>query len=227
MAKPERKTARLKTDWTWDEVRSLAQERGLTLIGVDEAGRGPLCGPVAAGAVALLAEPWPEGLACSKTLKPQQRERLYEQITHGEHAWAVAESSVEEIDRLNILQASLLAMHKAVDTLMAKLGLQKESVLVAVDGNRLPAWPYPSVAVVKGDAKIPAVSAASIVAKVHRDRWCKAQATLYPQYGIEVHMGYPTPLHLEMLARHGASPIHRRSFGPVRQALATQQGDLW
>ncbi|MCQ8896022.1 ribonuclease HII [Limnobacter humi] len=201
----------------------MAREEGRWIIGVDEAGRGPLCGPVVAGAAAL-ADPNPiEGLACSKTLSPKRRAALYAHITAHAPAWALAQGSVEEIDELNILQASLLAMHRAVDQVVAQLQLPLDHVLVLVDGNRLPQWPYRSVAVVKGDEKVPAISAGSILAKVNRDRWCEAQARLYPQYGLDVHMGYPTPMHLERLQIHGASPIHRRSFGPVQQVLAAHQ----
>ncbi|HEY1058683.1 MAG TPA: ribonuclease HII [Limnobacter sp.] len=203
----------------------MAREESRWIIGVDEAGRGPLCGPVVAGAAAL-ADPNPiEGLACSKTLSPKRREALYSQITAQAPAWALAEGTVEEIDRLNILQASLLAMHRAVDQVVAQLQLPIDRVLVLVDGNRLPKWPYRSVAVVKGDEKVPAISAGSILAKVSRDRWCEAQARLYPNYGLDVHMGYPTPMHLERLKIHGASPIHRRSFGPVRAVLNAVAGE--
>lgn len=210
----------------WPEIQAYAAEHGLHVIGVDEAGRGPLCGPVVAGA-ALLAEPNPiEGLACSKTLSPAKRERLALGIQQFAQASAVAHATVEEIDRLNILQASLLAMWRAVDKVVNQAGLNSEQCLIAVDGNKLPKWPYKAIAVVKGDTKIPAISAGSILAKVARDEWCKTHALQYPQYEFDVHMGYPTARHMALLAQHGATPVHRRSFRPVREALERTQRDL-
>lgn len=210
----------------WPEIQAYAAEHGLYVIGVDEAGRGPLCGPVVAGA-ALLAEPNPiEGLACSKTLSPAKRERLALGIQQFAQASAVAHATVEEIDRLNILQASLLAMWRAVDQVVKQAGLNAEQCLIAVDGNKLPKWPYKAIAVVKGDTKIPAISAGSILAKVARDEWCKTHALQYPQYEFDVHMGYPTARHMALLAQHGATPVHRRSFRPVREALERTQRDL-
>lgn len=193
------------------------------VIGVDEAGRGPLLGPVVAGAC-LLNECNPiEGLACSKTLSAAARNRLFADIHKHCVAHHVAQASVQEIDTLNILQASLLAMHRAVDGLVARAGLLASQCLVLVDGNRLPKWQYESIAVVKGDAKIPAISAGSILAKVTRDRWCQEQALAYPVYELDAHMGYPTPRHLALLREHGASPLHRRSFRPVREVLSAMQ----
>lgn len=211
----------------WPAIQAHAIAHNLHVIGVDEAGRGPLCGPVVAGA-ALLADPNPiEGLACSKTLSASKREKLAEGIARHALAWAVAEASVEEIDHLNILHASLLAMWRAVDKVVQQTGLAPGQCLVVVDGNKLPKWNYNAVAVVKGDSKVPAVSAASIVAKVRRDAWCVEQARLYPQYEIDQHMGYPTARHMALLKTYGASPLHRKSFRPVREALALQQEGLF
>lgn len=209
----------------WPALCAYAQAQGLNVIGVDEAGRGPLFGPVVAGAAMLNADPGIEGLACSKTLSPKRRDGLYTLIQQHAVAHAVAQASVEEIDRLNILKASLLAMHRAVDAVVQQAGLAPERCLVVVDGNKLPNWAYRSVAVVKGDSKVPAVSAGSILAKVWRDQWCQAQAKVYPQYELHLHMGYPTARHMDLLRQHGASELHRRSFAPVREVLgSTQQG---
>jgi ribonuclease HII len=185
------------------------------LAGVDEAGRGPLAGPVVAAAV-ILDEAAPiHGLADSKALTPLRRERLHDEIRARALALCVAEASVEEIDRLNILQATLLAMRRAVE------GLRLPPRQVLVDGNRLPVLRVPAQAIVRGDATVPAISAASILAKVHRDRLCDALDAAWPQYGFALHKGYPTPAHLKALRRHGACPAHRRSFGPVRDAGGT------
>lgn len=210
----------------WPELQAYAAEQGLTIVGVDEAGRGPLCGPVVAGA-ALLDCPNPiEGLACSKTLTPKKRELLAKRIQESAPAWAVAYGTVEEIDRVNILQASLLAMWRAVDLVVQQAGLRPEQCLIAVDGNKLPKWPYKAVAVIKGDTKIPAISAGSILAKVARDEWCKTYAQQYPEYEFDVHMGYPTARHMALLMQYGATQVHRKSFRPVREALAREQHDL-
>lgn len=211
----------------WPSLKAYAEDHHLQIIGVDEAGRGPLCGPVVAGA-ALLQEPNPiEGLACSKTLSPSRRTHLAGLIQQNAIASAVAQASVEEIDRLNILQASLLAMWRAVDMVREHAGLGPEQCLIAVDGNKLPKWSYKSFAVVKGDTKIPAISAGSILAKVARDEWCKVHALQYPQYEFDVHMGYPTARHMALLAQYGATPVHRQSFRPVREALEKAQRELW
>ncbi|HEX4856687.1 MAG TPA: ribonuclease HII [Limnobacter sp.] len=203
----------------WESIRRHAIQHGLYVIGVDEAGRGPLCGPVVAGAV-LLAEPCSiNGLACSKTLSASKRDLLARQIQESAQAWAVAQASVEEIDQLNILQASLLAMHRAVQQVVELAQLNPSRCLVLVDGNKLPAWPFEAIAVIKGDTKIPAISAASILAKVNRDEWCKENALKFPQYELDVNMGYPTARHMALLTQHGAATIHRRSFRPVREAL--------
>jgi ribonuclease HII len=183
------------------------------LAGVDEAGRGPLAGPVVAAAV-MLDELQPiKGLADSKTLSPRRRERLYDEIRAKALCCCVAEASALEIDELNILQATMLAMRRAVE------GLRLKPARVLVDGNRIPVLKVPAEAIVKGDAKVKAISAASILAKVHRDRLCQALHEAHPQYGFDGHKGYPTPEHLAALRAHGACPAHRRSFAPVRDVL--------
>lgn len=185
------------------------------VAGVDEAGRGPLAGPVMAAAV-ILDDLHPiAGLADSKQLSAARRERLFEEIRGKALCFAVAQASVEEIDQLNILQASLLAMRRAV------LGLRLPPKLVLVDGNRLPVLPMRCEAIVKGDALIAAISAASILAKVSRDRWCNEVATAYPAYGFAQHKGYGTAQHLAALQSGGATPLHRKTFAPVRAALAS------
>ena len=181
------------------------------VCGVDEAGRGPLAGPVVAAAVILDPARPISGLNDSKKLSERRRDELALIIRAEALAWAVAEASVEEIDRLNILHASLLAMQRAV----AGLAVRPERALV--DGNRCPRLAIPVEAVVKGDGKIAAIAAASILAKTHRDALMRALAGEYPQYGFEKHMGYPTAAHFAALAAHGASPVHRRSFAPVAQ----------
>ncbi len=197
------------------------QAPGLLLAGVDEAGRGPLAGPVVAAAVILDARRPIEGLADSKTLSAPQRERLHGQIWARALCCSVAEASVDEIDTLNILQATLLAMRRAVE------GLHIRPERVLVDGNRLPALDVQAEAIVRGDALVQAISAASILAKVHRDRLCQALHADFPHYGFAGHKGYGTPEHLQALLRHGACVHHRRSFAPVAAALArgaTPQG---
>ena len=183
------------------------------VAGVDEAGRGPLAGPVVVAAVILDERQPIAGLADSKKLTALRRERLFDEIRAKALCCSVAEASVEEIDRLNILQATLLAMRRAVQGLRLKPGL------VLVDGNRLPVLDIPAEAIVKGDALVPAISAASILAKVHRDRWCAEVHTQYPEYGFDAHKGYGTAAHLQALRAHGASPLHRRFFAPVAQHL--------
>ena len=189
---------------------------GLT-AGVDEAGRGPLAGPVVAAAVMLDQRVPIPGLADSKTLTARQRERLFDDIHAKALALCIAQASVAEIDRMNILQATLLAMQRAVE------GLHLTPGHVLVDGNRLPVLKVPATAIVKGDAKVAAISAASILAKVQRDRLCADLHAQWPHYGFDVHKGYPTPAHLDALRAHGPCPAHRRSFGPVRAAAT--QGD--
>ena len=184
------------------------------VAGVDEAGRGPLAGPVVAAAVMLDDLQPIVGLADSKTLSPRRRERLYDEIRAKALCCCVAEASVDEIDRLNILQATLLAMRRAVE------GLRLSPQQVLVDGNRVPVLRVPAQAIVKGDARVPAISAASILAKVHRDRLCMALDARHPQYGFAAHKGYPTAEHLQALRRFGPCDEHRRSFGPVRASAA-------
>ncbi|MDO4723137.1 MAG: ribonuclease HII [Comamonadaceae bacterium] len=180
--------------------------------GVDEAGRGPLAGPVFAAAVILDAARPIAGLADSKRLSARRREQLAQSIEARALAFCVAQASVEEIDRLNILQATMLAMQRAV------AGLAIAPQLVLVDGNRTPALPMNAVAVVGGDAKVQAISAASILAKVHRDAWCMQAHRQWPQYGFAQHKGYGTALHLAALQQHGPCSAHRMGFAPVRKA---------
>ena len=188
------------------------------VAGVDEAGRGPLAGPVVAAAVILDDRQPIAGLADSKVLSPRKRERLFDEIRAKALACCIAEASVEEIDRLNILQASLLAMRRAVE------GLRLVPRRVLVDGNQLPVLNMPAAAIVSGDAKVPAISAASILAKVYRDRLCLALDRDYPDYGFAAHKGYPTAAHLAALRQHGACPVHRRSYAPVRAVLLAADG---
>lgn len=202
----------------WPDIKAFADEQGLEVIGVDEAGRGPLLGPVVAGAAWLGGLDVIQGLACSKTLSEKKREFLFEQITSNAPAWAVAEASTEEIDQINILQASLLAMHRAVDLVVERSGLDPSKCLILVDGNKLPKWRYKAHAVVKGDVWVPAISAGSILAKVSRDRWCVKISSQFPQFELDRHMGYPTPRHLELIRLHGICEHHRKSFRPVRDA---------
>ena len=182
------------------------------LAGVDEAGRGPLAGPVVAAAVMLDDLKPVKGLADSKALSPRRRERLYDEIRAKALCCCVAEASPQEIDALNILQATMLAMRRAVQ------GLRLRPNFVLIDGNRLPVLDMPAQAIVKGDAKVMAVAAASILAKVHRDRLCQQLHERWPQYGFAAHKGYPTAEHLQALRTHGACEAHRRSFAPVRDA---------
>jgi len=182
------------------------------VAGVDEAGRGPLVGPVVAAAVILDPRHPIAGLADSKTLSPAKRERLFHEIRAKALCCSVAQASAQEIDALNILQATLLAMQRAV------AGLRLPPKLGLVDGNRLPVLPMRADAIVKGDSKVAAISAASIVAKVHRDQLCVALDALYPVYGFSKHKGYGTAEHLAALALHGPCPEHRISFRPVAQA---------
>ena len=187
---------------------------GLIVAGVDEVGRGPLAGDVVTAAVILDPDRPIAGLRDSKKLSEIRREQLAEQIKENALAWAVARASVAEIDELNILQASLLAMHRAVEA----LSLQPEYVLV--DGNRLPRWNYAAEPVVKGDDRVAAIAAASILAKVQRDGELVELALEYPGYGFDRHKGYPTAVHLEALRTLGVTPAHRKSFAPVKNLLA-------
>jgi ribonuclease HII len=184
------------------------------VCGIDEAGRGPLAGPVVAAAVILdPARPIP-GLNDSKKLSEKKRDALAVLIREHAVAWAVGEASVDEIDRLNILQATFLAMQRAV----AALAVRPTSALV--DGNRCPQLQMPVEAVVKGDGKIASIAAASILAKTVRDAGMLVLHQQYPVYGFDRHMGYPTAAHFAALEQHGASPVHRRSFGPVAKQLS-------
>jgi len=183
------------------------------IAGVDEAGRGPLAGPVVAAAVILDDENPIQGLADSKVLTPAKRDRLYDEIRAKALCCSIAEASVEEIDEINILQATLLAMRRAVE------GLRLKPAKVLVDGNRLPVLRVPCEAIVKGDSLVQAISAASILAKVHRDRLCLQLDALHPGYGFAAHKGYATSEHLTALKSQGACIAHRRSFAPVREAL--------
>lgn len=193
--------------------------RGLLICGVDEAGRGPLCGPVVAAAVILDPARPIAGLADSKKLSEKARERLAPVIREQALAWAVAEASVEEIDRLNILHATMLAMRRAVEA------LTQVPDEVLVDGNRCPQLSVPVRAIVKGDALEPAISAASILAKTARDATMVALDAEFPHYGLAGHKGYPTAAHLAAIRRHGVAPFYRRSFAPVRAIL--ENPPLW
>ena len=181
------------------------------VCGIDEAGRGPLAGPVVAAAVILDPARPIEGLNDSKKLSEKKRIALAAEIREKAVAWCVAEANIEEIDRLNILHATMLAMQRAV----AGLAVRPTSALV--DGNRCPKLEIPVEAVVKGDGKIASIAAASILAKTVRDAGMLELHALYPQYGFDRHMGYPTAAHFAALQAHGASPVHRKSFGPVAQ----------
>lgn len=190
--------------------------RALLICGVDEAGRGPLAGPVCAAAVILDPSQPIGGLKDSKKLSPANRTRLAEEIRHKALAWSVAWASVEEIDAMNILQATLLAMRRSV------LNLATPPGEVWVDGNTCPALPFPCRAIVKGDALEQVISAASILAKTHRDSLMRKMAQSYPHYGFDKHAGYPTAQHLEALKTYGPTPVHRLTFTPVRQAIAAR-----
>jgi ribonuclease HII len=193
---------------------TLERHEGLHLIaGVDEAGRGPLAGDVVAAAVILPAQSSIEGLTDSKKLSAKQREHLYPLIRQQALAYAVARASVEEIDRLNILQASLLAMKRSV------AALNRQPEFVYVDGNRCPEWEYPCQALIKGDSRIASIAAASILAKVERDNEMIDLDTRFPGYGLAQHKGYPTKLHLAALRKLGPCEIHRKSFAPVKKLL--------
>jgi ribonuclease HII len=204
-----------KKSWLADQAAFFSEKSGFTLIcGVDEAGRGPLAGPVVAAAVILDAHNPIAGLKDSKKLSPRKREALFDEIRAKALCCHIAQASAAEIDELNILQATMLAMQRAVR------GLRLKPHAVLIDGNRVPAsLESPAQAVVKGDALVQAISAASILAKVHRDRLCDALHAQHPDYGFDVHKGYPTAAHLSTLNRHGPCAEHRRSFAPVRKLL--------
>jgi ribonuclease HII len=208
---PSKKSSKIDTRkvqqvaFAWDNVGLIA--------GVDEAGRGPLAGPVVAAAVILDDMNPIKGLNDSKKLSPMRREKLYDEIRAKALCCSVAQASVEEIDQLNILQATLLAMRRAVE------GLRLKPHKVLVDGNRLPVLDVLAEAIVRGDATVPAISAASILAKVTRDRWCQELDKRFPQYGFAGHKGYGTAEHLAALSAHGACPEHRKTFAPVTRVL--------
>ena len=191
---------------SWDIVGLVA--------GVDEAGRGPLAGPVFAAAVILDARNPIKGLADSKKLTALRREKLFDEIRARALCCSIAQASVQEIDQINILQASLLAMRRAVE------GLRLRPVKVLVDGNRIPLLDVLAEAIVQGDALVPAISAASILAKVQRDRWCVELDAQFPDYGFSKHKGYGTAQHLQALREFGACEQHRRTFRPVAEVLA-------
>ena len=203
-------------DRQWRKIKPLRKppsQKGLLICGVDEAGRGPLAGPVYAAAVVLNPKKPIRGLDDSKKLSAKERERLAVRIQTEALAFAIATASVDEIDRMNILNASLLAMRRAVE----KLLIVPDEVWV--DGNHVPLISYTARAIIKGDALVAAISAASILAKSARDRELVALARQYPDYGFERHKGYATQLHLARIREHGACPAHRRSFAPVKHIL--------
>lgn len=196
----------------------ISQYRGVLGAGVDEVGRGPLAGDVVTAAVILDPSKPIEGLDDSKKLSEKKREFLFEIIKENALSWSIARCSVDDIDQINILQASLLAMKKAVD------GLAVTPEHVWVDGNKMPKWNYAAETVIKGDSRVPAIAAASILAKVTRDREMVAYEEQYPGYGFAAHKGYPTKMHIEALQRLGVTPIHRRSYAPVKKILALSEG---
>lgn len=185
----------------------------MLIAGVDEVGRGPLAGPVVTAAVILDPDNPVEGLRDSKALTEAQRERLAIEIRAKALAWSLGRAEVEEIDQLNILHATMLAMQRAV------AGLTVMPSQVLIDGNRCPKLPYPSQAIIKGDQTVPAICAASIIAKVARDQEMKAFDDTYPGYGFAKHKGYPSPVHLKALQQLGVTPIHRRSYAPVQRVM--------
>ncbi len=184
--------------------------QGELLAGVDEVGRGPLAGDVVAAAVILDTNNPMDGLADSKKLSEKRREQLFDEIQCKALAVSIGRANVEEIDQLNILHASLLAMQRAVE------GLIHQPEFVLVDGNRLPSWHYPSKAIVKGDSRVAEISAASIIAKVVRDREMQSLAKQYPEFHFDRHKGYPTAMHFDAIKKYGITPLHRKSFGPVK-----------
>lgn len=194
---------------------SLFDMRGEVICGVDEAGRGPLAGPVFAAAVILDPARPIEGLRDSKKLSAVRRDELAVIIRRDALAWAIAQCSETEIDELNILQATMLAMRRAIE------GLSVLPSLALIDGNRCPVCSIRTEAIIKGDDKVTEISAASILAKTARDAALTEMHRTYPQYAFDQHKGYPTALHLERLRAHGVSPVHRRSYAPVRELLTT------
>jgi ribonuclease HII len=201
-----------KKSWVLEQAPLNFDVPGL-MAGVDEAGRGPLAGPVVAAAV-ILDDLHPiAGLNDSKKLTAKRREKLFDEIKAKALCFSIAQASVQEIDEINILQATLLAMKRAVE------GLRLKPMKVLVDGNRLPAIDIRAEAIVQGDALVPAISAASILAKVHRDRLCEQMHAQYPQYGFDQHKGYGTAVHLAALQAHGPAECHRLTFAPVARSV--------
>lgn len=200
-----------------DQTMSLFDGANELICGVDEAGRGPLAGPVFAAAVILDPAKPIEGLRDSKKLTEAKRDILAAQIKSNALAWSIAQCSEAEIDTLNILQATMLAMRRAIE------GLQVTPTLALIDGNRCPVTSIRSEAIVKGDDKVPAISAASILAKTARDAALAILHQQYPHYAFDQHKGYPTALHMERLQLHGVSPVHRRSYAPVRALLSQDE----
>ena len=198
---------------------AMLEESADLIAGVDEAGRGPLAGPVVAAAVILDPMRPIDRLRDSKKLTEASRERLAAEIKERALDWSVAHATVEEIDELNILQATMLAMKRAIS------GLTVRPSLVLVDGNRVPRIDLPVNAIIQGDDKIAAISAASIIAKTTRDHWLEELDERYPEYGFAKHKGYGTKEHLEALAKYGPLPVHRKSFGPVKQAIELRRGE--
>lgn len=191
------------------------------ICGVDEAGRGPLaCGVYAAAVILDINRPI-IGLADSKKLSEKRRDLLSAEIKSKALAWAIASCTPQEIDEINILQASLLAMKRAIEAMLLQFNITPDmgEILVQVDGNKCPKIDLPCETIIQGDSKVKAISAASILAKVARDAECYALEKVYPQYGFAKHKGYPTPFHVQMLSLHGVSPIHRRSYAPVKRLL--------
>jgi ribonuclease HII len=213
-SQPAKKT-RTKAAPSLSLFDALSDHAGEIVCGVDEAGRGPLAGPVFAAAVILDPDHPIAGLRDSKKLTEARRDALAIEIKAHALSWCIAQSSEEEIDRLNILQATMLAMRRAVE------GLDRQPTLALIDGNRCPVMPVRSEAIVQGDDKVTAISAASILAKTARDAALMVLHAQYPQYAFDQHKGYPTALHLERLQLHGVSPVHRTSYAPVRALLGT------
>jgi len=216
MPSPKSSKAKSKANTEVSQQVSLLWEVPGLIAGVDEAGRGPLAGPVVAAAVILDDLKPINGLADSKVLTAARREKLFDEIRAKALCCSIAQASVQEIEELNILQATMLAMRRAVE------GLRLKPVKVLVDGNRIPVLDVLAEAIVKGDATVPAISAASILAKVTRDRWCADYDLQYPQYGFAKHKGYGTAEHMAALRAHGACPEHRKTFRPVTEALASE-----
>lgn len=203
-----------------DDVVPAYRQLYQLIAGVDEVGRGPLAGPVVTAAVILDKDNPIQGLTDSKKLTEQQRETLAVEIKEKAICWALGRAEVEEIDDINILQATLRAMQRAV------VALDQQPEYVLVDGNRSPKFSCPSEAIIKGDLTVAEISAASIIAKVTRDTELQQLSVQYPGYGFEKHKGYPTKVHMEAISRLGVTPIHRRSYAPVRKAMEASSGKI-